>query len=61
MSGMMNMVSRFTRGRGAAVPTRGRKPAATRGAGRVGTPAARGRGGAASVEGTARRFLKRAR
>lgn len=63
MSGLMNMVSRFARGRTTAAPTGTRRPAATRGVGGAGRGVGtrRGRGGAASLEGTARRLLRRTR
>lgn len=61
MSGLMNLVSRFTRG----ATTTGRKPHARPGHRPVGARgmggAPRGRGGAGSLEGTARRLIRRAR
>lgn len=61
MSGLMNLVSRFTRG----ATTTGRKPHARPGRHPVGTRgmggAPRGRGSSTSLEGTARKLMRRAR
>lgn len=57
MSGLMNMVSRFTRGRTTGAPTRTRRPAGGAATGRA--PHARGNG--AGLESMARRLMRRAR
>ncbi|HEX6248170.1 MAG TPA: hypothetical protein VFZ64_09895 [Nocardioidaceae bacterium] len=57
MSGILNMVSRFARGRTTGAPARTRRPAAGHGTGR----APHARGNAAGLEGMARKLMRRAR
>lgn len=61
MSGILNMVSRFTRGRTTGAPARTRRPTAGPAAGRTPRAGGAARGNAAGLEGMARKFMRRAR